>query len=210
MVKFGSKSEQINTPQISRAMFTILAGIVVLSAITSAFSLVIFDFVGLQNIAGPWFTLDRMLDWWINNVLGFTIAIVMSLYFYYAFISGLKGGYLIAEVFAFITTSLAIGIYYVVSKDQFMPPLIWLTFKYGAMASVVIFNLRKRFSLGDSHIKKAFLFAMAFAVVSGILQSISSIAFRLYSYQEPNLVWSVHGWHFALGFIKRFGFSTGL
>jgi len=143
--------------------------------------LALFDFAGVFNARGAWFTEARLLGWSIGGGLSYVLAVGSGFYVNEALRNQFGNRNLTTYIFAFLAAAMASMVFFALAREQFKPPFVLLSINFGLLA-IVIIRSRERGLMDQQAVKKkATQIALQYALISGLLQMMIRVSFYIYS-----------------------------
>jgi len=174
-LRFSDKKEM--DLQLPTAL--VFFGTFLLTLVSVALFLWLFDLLNVYTPQKPWFTMERLRGWSLGGGVSYVLAVGVGLYMNEALRNRYGNRNLGTYIMAFLLASVGSMIFFTLSREQFQPPFLFLSMNFGLMALVVIRSRGRGLIPQQVLLRKATMIALQYALVSGLLQCMMRVAFRL-------------------------------
>ncbi len=185
----------------------VFLGTFVVTALCVMFFLALFDFAGVFNRRGDWFTEARLVGWTIGGGLSYVLAVASGFYVNETLRNQFGDRNLATYIFAFLVAAMASMVFFALSREQFKPPFVLLAINFGLLAIVVIRSRGRGLMSQRAVKKKATQIALQYALISAVLQVMIRITFYVFNRENWTLMGLLDELSLPLFFL--FGFVRG-
>ncbi|MGB3621260.1 MAG: PilZ domain-containing protein, partial [Ketobacter sp.] len=146
--------------------------------LTIMVALLLFDTLGVSRRSGHWFELQRIFNWAFGGWISYSIAVAFGLFFNESMRRKLGQKSLALYFLAFVFATLGSCIFFILTRESFSPPHVWLAISFGLVSVVAIKSRDRDYLERQSVIKKALQLSLWYGLASAILQLMVHVEFR--------------------------------